>query len=298
MEICPFTFSQVNELFPKFEDAVDVYAQTGGVAQYVMFFRDYKTVKTATDRLFLDKDGRLFQEANNMLTQELRDVTTYVSILRAMSGGEKDSGQIASKANTDPRAVFSYLNKLIDLEIVEEIVNPLSRKKREKRYRICDNLFRFNYAFIEPNISIITALGGKARQYILNEKYNEFLGYVYEDIIRGKCYEFGLKKDLPFMPLHIAKWWGNVQNEGAWQESEVDLVAFDDHNIIIGECKYKNKMIGIKELAELRSKSVSISVGGRRVYYLLASKKGFTKELIEEKKIAKDLILIEKAAPI
>ena len=67
LRIRPFSFTQVHALFPTFEDAVSVYAQTGGVAQYVMFFLYYASVKAATEQLFLARTGRLLQEASNLL---------------------------------------------------------------------------------------------------------------------------------------------------------------------------------------------------------------------------------------
>ena len=293
IQVNPFTFSEVNSLFPSFEDAVDVYAKTGGVAQYVMFFKNYDSVEAATEDLFFNKDGRLFLEANNMLMQEYRDVTTYINILRSFGGGEKDSGQIASKTNMDHRAVFTYLAKLVEQNIIETVENPLSQKKKEKRYRICDNIFRFNYTFIEPNVSMITAIGPESMKYILTDRYSEYLGFVYEDIIRKNCYGYAAAGKIPFMPGIVGKWWGNIQENGIWHESEVDLAAYDNDNIIIGECKYKNKACGISELELLQLKANFIPKKDRKVYYLIASKSGFTSEL-KEKSLRDNIILIDQ----
>lgn len=292
IEIRPFSFPEIRILFPSFEDAVTVYAQTGGVAQYVMFFKRYRSVEEATNELFFDREGRLFQEASNMLMQELRDITTYVAILRALAGGEKKSGQIAEKCGMDQRGIFSYLNKLLELEIVRIVDNPLSSKKIENRYKISDFFFRFNYTFIEPNISMITSIGVQARPYVLNEKYREYLGIIYEEIIRSLSYEYALRGVLPFMPTTIGKWWGNICENGEWKESEVDVLAFNDTKIIIGECKYKTKKIGRKELDLLKAKSQFIPVKGRQITYLLASKSGFTEDLINEHE---NVILIDEA---
>ena len=95
------------------------------------------------------------------------------------------------------------------------------------------------------------------------------------------------------MPVTVAKWWGNVQNENGWHESEVDLVAYDDKNIILGECKYKSKRVGVNELAELRAKIPFVPVKDRKVYCLLASKGGFTDALDAMK--GEDVILISEA---
>jgi len=56
---------------------------------------------------------------------------------------EKESGKIAEKCGMDPRAVFGYLNKLISLNILSEVSNPLSAKQKGKRYAISDLLYRF-----------------------------------------------------------------------------------------------------------------------------------------------------------
>ena len=293
LEIRPFSFQEVHALFPVFEDAVNVYAQTGGVAQYVMFFRNYSSVSSSTDALFLDRDGRLFYEAPNLLMQEVRETTTYISVLRAIGSSEKESGAIAQKCGMDPRNVFTYLRKLTDLEIVSAVQNPLDGKKTNQRYRIADTLFRFSYTFIEPNVSMITAVGNRSRAYILNDQYQEFLGIVYEDIIRTGLFGYAADGILPFMPRTVGKWWGNVQIEGKWAASEVDVIGYDDSRILIGECKYRNKAVGIHELDALKNKVQFMQTKGREVYYLLAGRSGFTPDLRGMKD--DHLILLEKA---
>ena len=280
MEILPFSFQNVYELFPVFEDAVAVYARTGGVAQYVMLYRNYSSVEEADADLYFNPQGQLFQEAENLLVQEVREVTTYLSILRAIGTGEKESGQIAARCGMDPRAVFGYLNRLTDLQIVSVLENPLAGKQKAKRYVISDLLYRFHFSFIEPRISLITTAREKAMPYILNHQYSEYLGYVYESIIRNRCWQYGLQGVFPFMPLSVCKWWGNIQEEGRWKESEVDVVAYDDRRMIIGECKYRNKAVGLSELQLLKTKAQFIQTKEREVYLLLASKSGFTEEIL------------------
>lgn len=291
IEIMPFSFDEIKLLFEKREDAVEVYSRTGGIAQYVMLYKNYNSVREADESLLFNPNGRLFKEAENLLMQEVREVSTYISILRMIGGSEKEASQIAEKSRIDQRAVFGYLNKLIDLGIVRIVDNPLSGKQKGKRYVISDMFFRFHYTFIEPYISMITALQEKSLQYILNEQYSEYLGFVYEDIIMHMCYSYGEKGIFPFMPVTVGKWWGNIMQEGNWKESEVDIIAFDDRNIVIGECKYRNKAVGIKELEALKLKAQFIPTKGRKMYYLLASRSGFTDEL--SKNTDPDIILIE-----
>ena len=291
MEVLPFSFSEIHELFPDFEDAVEVLAQTGGVAQYVMYFKDYSSVQRASEALLFDRTGRLFLEAPNLLMQEVRDITSYVSILRVIGAAEKDSGKIAKQCGMDQRNIYPYLNKLMDLEIVSLVDNPLSAKK-EHRYRISDAFFRFYYTFLEPNVSLISTLREKSRSIILNDQYHEFLGFVYEDIIRANIFQYALDYQLPFIPRTAGKWWGQICKNNRWQESEVDIIAYDDRHLIVGECKYHSKATGLQELDSLKLKAQFIPVKGRELFFLLASKSGFT----EDVKLIKDphLMLIDQ----
>lgn len=290
LEVKPFTFNEILTLYPDFEDAMKVYSVTGGVAQYVAFFQEYKSFEQGLDFLFFTPNGRLYQEANNLLRQELTEISTYTSILRAIGGSEKNTAQISKKSMVDSKSVSVYIKKLIELDIVKIVENPLSNKKNDKRYKISDFLFRFHYTFIEPNVSIITALEDKSREYILNDRYKEYLGYVYEEVIKQNCFQYALNNVIPFMPLSIGKWWGNIQKDNQWIESEIDLIAYNHDSIIFGECKYKNKMVGIKEFDLLKLKSQFVNTSGKKVYYLLASKNGFSEEL---KLFSSQLVLID-----
>jgi len=278
MEVLPFSFSEVHQLFPDFDKAVEVFAQTGGVAQYVMYFKDYPSVQQASETLLFNRTGLLFLEAPNLLMQEVRDITTYVSILRVIGIAEKDSGKIAKQCGMDQRNIYPYLNKLIDLEIVSLVDNPLSAKK-EHRYRISDSFFRFYYTFLEPNVSLISTLREKSRSIILNDQYHEFLGFVYEDIIRGNIFQYALDYQLPFVPRSAGKWWGQICKNSIWQESEVDVIAYDDHHLIVGECKFRSKAAGLQELDNLKLKAQFIPAKNRELFFLLASKNGFTEEV-------------------
>ena len=279
MEVRPFTFSQVHSLFPSMDDAMKVYSMTGGVAQYVMFFLQYPSVQEATASLFFSPDGRLIREAPNMLLQELRDPTTYEQILRALGGSDKSTPQIAKLSGLDSKGLSPYLNRLHDLHLAAPVDNPLSSEKRKQRFRITDALFRFHYTFIEPNMSLINSLRENSIHYILDHHYAEFVGITYEDIIRENCFQYALHHKIPFMPRTVGKWWGPVCKDNAWQESEVDVVAYDDHYLLAGECKYRTKAVGLKELDDLKLKAQFIPGDNRELYFLLASRSGFTEGL-------------------
>ena len=82
------------------------------------------------------------------------------------------------------------------------------------------------------------------------------------------------------MPRAVGKWWGQVKAEDQWTETEIDLAAYDDHHLILGECKYREKAVGLQELNRLMFKAQFVALKKRELYYLLASRSGFTQELL------------------
>ena len=295
INLLPFSFNEVNKLFKKEKDAMDVYAITGGVAQYVMFFIEYKTIEEAKDNLIFSRFGRLFLEGPNLLNQEVRDATNYNLILRALGSSRKTASDIASKIKMDPKAIYNYLLKLEELNIIGIVNNPINPKK-EKRYYITDLYLRFSYSFIDSNVSMISALGPDSKKYILDNRYDEYLSFIYEDIIRENLYTYANEGYIPFMPNNIGNCYVNVFQDGKWFETEIDVIGINGQNVIIGECKYKNKKIGINELKQLQFKANFLVKSNQNVFYMLASNEGFTKELLELND--KNLLLIHGTKPI
>ena len=55
---------------------------------------------------------------------------------------------------------------------------------------------------------------------------------------------------LPFKARNIGRWWNNKE--------EIDIVAYNNQqSFIFGECKWKNKKIGLNELYDLERKADS-----------------------------------------
>jgi len=83
---------------------------------------------------------------------------------------------------------------------------------------------------------------------------------------------------LPFPFLKIGRWWGNNPKEKS--EEEIDLIAFNKNQAYFVECKWRNQKTGISELNDLKRKSELFNQFTDK-YYVLYSKSGFDKELME-----------------
>ena len=88
----------------------------------------------------------------------------------------------------------------------------------------------------------------------------------------------------------VGRWWN--------KDIEIDIVAYDSNgdDILFGECKYSKNPKGIDVLADLKVKAneVEWNKANRKEYYVIFSKSGFTKELLERAEKEKSIILVDK----
>ena len=94
---------------------------------------------------------------------------------------------------------------------------------------------------------MFTYINKDKKVIVIDEKYDEYLDFVYEEIIRDSLYDYALDNKLNFMPLSIWK----------WTESENDVVVNKD-NVVFGECKYRKKKVGVKELENLKKNNIFV----------------------------------------
>ncbi|RFA98240.1 ATP-binding protein [Pyrobaculum aerophilum] len=171
---------RIHELLPGW-DPVDVFkawAVVGGVPYYLSLFDANKSLEENLLRLF-KKGGPLYEEPVFLLREELREPRVYVSILEAIASGRHALGEIADWAGLDRSKASKYLWVLQHLEIVRREV-PVGRKRG--LYYIWDNLFRFWFRFVYPNLSALEQ--GDVRPLQDGEALSQYFGEMFEEFIR------------------------------------------------------------------------------------------------------------------
>ena len=270
------------------QDRLVAYSILDGIPEYLKKFSDTLTIEENIKNAILDKSTYLYNEANLLVRQELREPQRYYSIIEAIALGNTKLGDIYTRTALDKAVINQYLKSLKELNIVEREVpvtehNPL--KSKMGIYKLVDNYFKFWFRFVLPNMS---ELEENEVEYVFEKKVqpflSEYMGYVFENI----CMQFlkKLKKQnaLPFRFSNIGRWW--------YKAEEIDIVAFDTENVLFGECKWQNRIIGVNELNRLKDKAKFANQGRwGREYFVLFSKSGFSSELVEQAKTDDDLLL-------
>ena len=289
LKLEPFKLSEAHEMLPKLskEDAFIINTVCGGVPQYLSYMSDSMSVADNIKKNFLTKSGRLFDEPNNLLQQELRDPTNYNSIINAIASGASKHSKIAQSAHLQTGPLTTYLNNLIDLGIVEKKLPVTEQKKSRSKnivYRICDGMFRFWYTFVGKQTDLIERGLTDLAWAKVQKNLSDFMGPEFEKYSQDFMWSQDMnEKIVPNPFIHLGNWWGT--DKRTHQQVELDIVGFsdDERDGYFGECKWKNEPIPRSVLEKLIANSEIFKYPIK--HYYLFSKSGFTdscRELAEK----------------
>ena len=121
-------FSYYHDFFPNKSrrELIDFYAITGGVPKYIELFSETEDIYSAIQKNVLNRSGYLYDEPHFLLQQEVSEVGSYFSIIRAIAMGNSKLSAIASVLEVPATSLTKYLKTLIDLDILEREVPILS----------------------------------------------------------------------------------------------------------------------------------------------------------------------------
>lgn len=276
------------------KELIEMYAVTGGVPKYIELFSSGKDIYESIQNCVLNRSGYLYDEPYFLLQQEVSEIGSYFSLMKAIAAGNSKLSAISKVLEIKATSLTKYLKTLIDLDILEREV-PVTEDNPEKSkrglYKIKDNYIRFWFAFVYPNMSFIES--GNSR--IVMDKIRKGLtthhtAFVYEDVCRERMWNLNAEGVWPFYFAKIGRWWDG--------QNEIDIAAIDpeENNIILGECKFWQEPVGVAVLENLEQKSEQVDWrrNHRQVWYVIFSASGFTDKLRELAAGRTDLLLFDE----
>ena len=278
-KISPFSFFEALPFFEGFEaeDKATLYGAVGGVPEYLSKLNSKRTVKQNIIELFLTPSGHFFEEPSNLLKQELRDPSTYNTIIEAIAYGASRLSEISSKSGLESNKCGKYIKSLIELGLVKKEVPVFETSSRKSIYRLDDFMFRFWYRFVFPNLSaIVSGLGNQVYEAEVRKNLSSYMGSPFEDICKQFLVEEAKRGNLPFLLTSVGKWWGNNPLEK--RQEEIDLLAYHETSALFVECKWTNALVGADALHDLEAQSKMFAFANK--WFLICAKRGFKQSLI------------------
>ncbi|WP_435063648.1 ATP-binding protein [Halobaculum sp. EA56] len=268
----PLTLGGVPGFLPEYgpTDLVRAYSVVGGVPAYLEQFDPSADLLVNVERRVLAKGSFLYEEPEFLLRQELREPTTYMSVLEAIAAGATRVTEIANEIDRDASTLSRYLKNLGELALVER-ETPVTDPDGRGVYRIRDQFLRFWFRYVAPNRSTLEQGRTEPVREAIAETLPTHVSWTFEDV----CRQAIATSAFPVTCSRVGRWW--------YGGDEIDVVGIDERSetLLLGECKWTEDPVGTDVLDGLEALEPEVRWHGsdRTVQYALFAKRGFTPDL-------------------
>ena len=249
-----------------------------GIPAYLQYFDDSLSVEENIERNFYNRVSILYEDAERLLKDELREPTTYLNILKAINEGKTKLTEIANETKVAVTNLPKYLKTLETLDLVyKEFPVTVRERRRFGVYRVKDFYYRFWLRFVYPYRDEVEI--GAISFDDFREDFNVYLGEVFERVAKEFLIRLNAKSKLPFRFTKIGRWWD--------KEKEIDLVAINSLTNETGFFEVKWKGLSYRDalriLGKLEEKGEGVKLKTGRRYYGLIARHLDEKEMLREK---------------
>jgi hypothetical protein len=277
IRLSPFTFFETKRYYSSFSpfDIAVIYGLTGGMPKYLNLMDPTLPVEDNIKKTFFDPSSELFEEPANFLRREVRDLTFYNAVLKAIAAGHNKNSDIASAVGLETSACTAYLRNLISFGLVAKFTPVTERAGKKTVYEIEDSMFRFWYRFVPDNASIIhSGMVDRIWRGVAQE-IPSFMGKVFEDICRQWVEQRNQSGSFPVKFAEVGRWWG--YDLVTKSDTCIPIVAYsEDDHAIFGDAVWSDEPTGAESLRSLEERSRLFRYPNRHLY--LFSRSGFTDE--------------------
>jgi len=273
----PLKIHHLKQFFPHYnlETLIHVYACLGGVPAYLQKFNQKNSFWQNVQQKILTKGEFLFEEAEFLLREELREPRNYNIILKAIAQEAQTYGEILNKTSINKSMLSKYASVLEDLGFIKR-THPIGTKPkpRKSQYTIADNYLNFWFKYVFPNKTELEAGNTQAILNKIKQDYNTYLGHIFEQVTAELLTEMKTNHKLPFTFTSIGKWW--------YKNNEIDLIALDEEKqtATFIETKWSNlnKQDCQRIIQNLKTKAQNFRWHRNKENYVIIAKKINQKE--------------------
>lgn len=216
---------------------------------------------------------------------ELREPRVYFAILEAIATGRVRQDEISQAVGVKGPSLGYYLTTLRELGLLERIV-PVTEAdpphSRQGRYHLLDPFFRFWFRFVyRERVHLERGDTGTVLRAV-ESQIDALAGSAFEEICRAWVWAQGDQGSIPFRPRRVGMWWD--------AQAQIDVAALNDEYVLLGECRWRTRPLGVEALAELKRKAARVP-GNRHQQLALFSRVGFT-EALQAEAAAQGVLLV------
>lgn len=251
------SFNYFNDFFPSnsLDKSIEFFAVLGGIPFYLQKFSDKKTTFENIKEQILSKQGKLYEEVDFLLREELREPDVYKTILDAIASGKTKVVDIANASKINVQDIDKYLKVLIRLGFIKKEIPVTKVKSKKSIYLIDDNFFSFYFLFLQPFKSDLEIGETKNIESRIKNNFHAFVGAKFEKLVQQEI----LRKTNTIQIQKAGKWWGFYRDKETNKRKsiEIDIVALNEEKkeILFAECKWQSKVNAEKIVSDMAEKA-------------------------------------------
>ncbi|MDD6057894.1 MAG: DUF234 domain-containing protein [Clostridiales bacterium] len=290
IKIGNLNFLEVVRALPDYSvsECIKVYGILGGVAGYLNRWNIKQDLKSNICRLILSRNGYLYRAAEELLSESLRELSVYETILATIADGNDKLNDLSKKTGFSRAKVSVYMKNLSAFDIIQKVVSFETGgwdHAKKGIYRIQDNYVNFWFHFVYPHLSDLYMMSPEEfyDTHIL-PGLDSYLGRYFSEV----CMEYmGLLGSVGKLPLQVTKM-------GTWigKEGSIDIIAQNSmRQYIVGLCNWNQPKLDMGMCEKLFESMKLAKI--KAEYYFLFSAREFAEDVRAMAEQDKRFILVD-----
>lgn len=252
IELEPFNYYEASAFYPdlKPRDKVAFWAVFGGLPFVLEKLVPERGLEWNIKTLLLDKSSSVYIVLTETLLKEIFKIEKSEEILRFLGNGKKRNRDIASSLNLSSSAVADECKRLYEMSVITR-ETPINTKDDKKKtfYSIKDNLIRFFYGYILPEVYFLNSFGADFVWEKIKKGTLTFISRRFEDVTRDFI-SLCIRNNPTIDFSDIGTYWFDSKEENI----EYDVVIRQRSGYFIISCKYLNSPLKDKLREEEKEK--------------------------------------------
>lgn len=289
LKVRPLGFFEMREAFPGFslEQAFGLYSVLGGNPGLWRYMSSDKSLRENISETILSSTGALSGEYRRILSEELRELSVYQTILSALAGGRQKLNDIYEYTGFSRAKISVYLKNLMELELIEKVFSYDTEGWEHVQkgvYRIRDHFLHFAFTYLYPNASRLEQLPAAVfYEKEIKPTFRRFMSAAFKEICREYVQREAAEGELPFTVSSMGEWAGKA--------GDIDVIAqSEDGETLLAVCMCEQEKFSYADYEWLLFLAGQAKL--RTDHIWLFTDKGFEERLMAEARERENLSLI------
>lgn len=276
LHIEPLTYEETLPCLVPFsnEEKLLLYGVTGGIPQYLQYIDMEQSFRDNLYKLFFSPTAELLHEGERLLALQFRQPHIYHSILCSVACGAVRMRTIAEAVGMTDNKISKYISVLLHLGLLQKIIPADADKAKQSKntcYMLTNQMLVFWYSFVYPYLSSITmGVGSLVLRTKVLPALEAYGRQLFLHICRQHCFLLRSRDDFGFAFTDIGFVW---PKEECTPEA-LRLLAYDKGEVCFMQCVWNKTKVDIALLKQLQQQYQDVQ--GRKTFYMIFSRKGFT----------------------